>query len=42
MFIPVLAANAALSQLHTQMKPALILLAIILGVLILGKYGVQQ
>ena len=37
MFIPVLAANAALSQLHTQMKPALILLAIILGVLFLAS-----
>ena len=37
MFIPVLAANAALSQIHTQMKPALILLAVILGILILAS-----
>ena len=34
MYIPVLAANAALSQMYQQMKPAMILLAIILGVLI--------
>lgn len=34
MRIPVLAANAALSQMHAQLKPALILLAVILGVLI--------
>ncbi len=34
MYIPVLAANTALSQLHSQMKPALILLAVILGILI--------
>ena len=31
---PILAANAALTQIHTQLKPALILLAVILGVLI--------
>ena len=34
MRIPVLAANVALSQMHAQLKPALILLAVILGVLI--------
>ena len=34
MRIPVLAANAALSQMHAQLKPALILLAVILGMLI--------
>ena len=34
MGIPILAANTALTQMHTQLKPALILLAVILGVLI--------
>ena len=34
MCIPILAANAALTKMHAQLKPALILLAVILGVLI--------
>lgn len=37
MYIPVLAANVALSQGYSQMKPALILLAIISVVLIAGS-----
>lgn len=37
MNIPVLAANAALSQMYSQMKPAMILLAVILGVLIIAS-----
>ena len=37
MYIPVLAANAALSQMHAQMKPALVLLAVILGILIVAS-----
>lgn len=37
MGIPILAANAALTQIHAQLKPALILLAVILGVLIVAS-----